>query len=335
MVKFHDVSKGIGYMSTAAVGLASAVSGVREALSYVLENYAHPDLLVPATALLGAAASYAGMKKLIHPLAKKSGAYISTVSKSLSGKKKLIPPTAAVVGAATLIGATPLQNSITGTTNAYERLDSIVSDYTDSYGPPTIPNAVLENAVNTTSKHSVKGRIARTLRYEPLIQEACATYNFSPELVIGLIAQESYGNPLQLNSTGDGGAGLGQFQPGTAQSMGLKTYGTSKRTGADKKHGSELKNLNQTIDENTLGVLDERFDPEKAIPALVTYLVQEKKRWKTDDIGALSAYNRGRPHKDAKNTAHVRGVLKYADAYKDQRLILESGNSLWHRIWAK
>jgi hypothetical protein len=97
-------------------------------------------------------------------------------------------------------------------------------------------------------RRTLEGKYQRTARWDNIFKYYEIKYNIEPGILAGLAMRESYGNPLQLNNRGDGGAGLFQFQPGTARYYGLNVYGDSYATGKDENHGKELlsllKNLN-------------------------------------------------------------------------------------------
>lgn len=173
------------------------------------------------------------------------------------------------------------------------------------------------------SKFSDKGKAERTARYDRKITELEDKYGMPAALFAGLIMTEGEGDPTRLNRSnkcryGDGGAGLAQFQPGTARSMGLKTYGRSRATGRDCKHGEELYFLKKRLnsDLGKLAAADERFHPDKALEASARYLDGLRRQggdWDT----AVCMYNRGKksrcPH--PKRVRHNRKVYYNQDVY--------------------
>jgi hypothetical protein len=164
--------------------------------------------------------------------------------------------------------------------------------------------------------YSTDGRFDRTVRWQKVIASAESKYQIPPCLVAGLIMQESMGNPLQVNTTNDGGAGLMMFQPGTAQEYGLKTFGSSKKTGRDTNHGQVIFEMLQAegFDYNRIRKKDERFDIEKSIYAGAKFLSELHGRFGTWDK-AVSAYNRGTPALIPMNTKHVRLVKNFQRYY--------------------
>lgn len=160
------------------------------------------------------------------------------------------------------------------------------------------------------------GRFLRTYRWSPFIEKAEKAYGIEKGLLAGLIMQESFGNPLELNSGNDGGAGLMMFQPGTAKAYGLKTFGRSSATGRDKIHGLAMKNLVEIHKYNyeKLSVLDERFHVGESIDAGAKFLNELHKRYQSWD-NAISAYNRGTPAVIPQSTKHVRMVRHFQKQY--------------------
>jgi len=164
--------------------------------------------------------------------------------------------------------------------------------------------------------YSTEGRYERTVRWHPVIAAAEARYHIQPCLLAGLIMQESMGNPLQVNSINDGGAGLMMFQPGTAHQYGLKTYGLSRKTGSDYDHGLAVAGLLKTnnYDYLTISKLDERFDVEKSIDSGARFLRDLYAQYGSWEK-AISAYNRGTPALIPDNTIHVRQVKTFQRYY--------------------
>jgi len=171
----------------------------------------------------------------------------------------------------------------------------------------------------SSKAYSKSGRYTRTARWAVQIRNTERKYEIPEGLLAGLIMQESMGNPLQLNTSDDGGAGLMMFQPGTAQEYGLKTYGNSKKTGRDKIHGKALRFLvkQNDYDYQKLSQIDQRFHINKSIEAGGKFLHDLHKRFGSWNA-ALSAYNRGKPATIPLNTRHVRMVKQFQNYYNSQ-----------------
>jgi len=170
--------------------------------------------------------------------------------------------------------------------------------------------------VLNTGLYDNYGRFVRTYRWHQTIRKAEQRYRIEENLLAGLIMQESMGNPLELNSGDDGGAGLMMFQPGTARQYGLKTYGNSKKTGRDVAHGRQLRNLviQKKFSYTELSRLDERFHVEKSVNAGARFLSELYERHSSWDK-AISAYNKGTPSAFPAATRHVRQVRHFQDQY--------------------
>ena len=168
----------------------------------------------------------------------------------------------------------------------------------------------------TTPKWTLQGRVERAERFRDLFEKYENKYSIPSGLLAGLAMQESYAEPITLNSTDDGGGGPMQFQPGTARSLGMKILGESNRTGRDFNHGRELRDLLERHDYNIdiIARIDERFDPTKAIPAAAFYLSHLKDRFGTWER-AVSAYRRGRPAINPMNTPDVTNIYAFMNAY--------------------
>ncbi len=195
--------------------------------------------------------------------------------------------------------------------------------------PESLENMVSKEldmgAVRESNKFSTKGRFLRTYRWDQIIADAETRHSIEPGLLAGLAMRESYGNPLELNSNYDGGAGLYMFQPGTARRMGLKIFGNSRATGRDRNHGLRLKHFvaGNRWDYDKLARADERFDVEKSSDAAARYLRGMYDRHGSWDA-ALSAYNRGNPVSNPRVTSHVKMTRAYQRHYLEQKRQLGS-----------
>ncbi|MEK6940442.1 MAG: transglycosylase SLT domain-containing protein [Nanoarchaeota archaeon] len=180
---------------------------------------------------------------------------------------------------------------------------------------PRIANN-LETVIESNITHAHE-RFVRTLRWDETISKAEEKYNIEKGLLAGLIMQESMGDPLSLNESNDGGAGLMMFQPGTARNYGLKVIGSSNKTGRDTDHGKQLRKLVDTQDRNyqVLAEIDERFDVNKSIDAGAKYLHDLHASHDSWDM-ALSAYNKGKPVRRPNSTQHVKSTRRFQWYYE-------------------
>ncbi len=174
--------------------------------------------------------------------------------------------------------------------------------------------------IGNSNKYSTKGRYLRTHRWDEITQNVEKKYGIEEGLLSGLQMRESFGNPLELNSGDDGGAGLMMFQPGTAKGYGLKVYDNAGATGRDRNHGRKLRELvrENGYDYEKLAAIDERFDVLKSTEAAGKYLKDLYDQYGSWD-DALSAYNRGTPAVNPKATGHVKTTREYQQYYLEQK----------------
>jgi len=170
----------------------------------------------------------------------------------------------------------------------------------------------------TAPRESTKGKFERTNRFDELIDKVEGKYGIQKGVLAALAMREGYGNPLQLNSSNDGGAGMIQMQPGMARHYGLKTFGKSKRLGRDRIHGKKLKKLldNINYDYGKAAKYDERFDVVKNVDAAGRMMRDLYKVYKNWDK-AISAYNVGQKKfsKVPTKTSHVKHVREFQKYY--------------------
>ncbi|MDP2672431.1 MAG: transglycosylase SLT domain-containing protein [Nanoarchaeota archaeon] len=191
------------------------------------------------------------------------------------------------------------------------------------YNLKNFSNEEQENKKNiipiTSSYKTTQGKFERTYRWDKILDEREKKHKIEKGLLKALGMREGEGDPLKLNESGDGGAGMWMFQPGTAKYCGLDIYGNSNKMGVDKSHGKKLKEL---VKENKynyekLAKLDERFDVYKSSDAAAKFLKKLYNQHGSWDK-ALSAYNRGQPAKNPEKTNHVKFIRKY-QAYYNSR----------------
>src|SRR3989344_4069961 len=195
-----------------------------------------------------------------------------------------------------------------------------------TYGIYNLKNSSNEEQENkkniisiTSSDKTIEGKFRRTYRWDKILDEREEKYKIEKGLLKALAMRESYGDPLRLNESGDGGAGLFMFQPGTAEYCGLDVYGNSDKMGVDKYHGKELKKLIKENKNNyeKMAKIDERFDVYKSSDAAAKFLKQLYKKHNSWDK-ALSAYNRGQPARNPDKTSHVKFVREYQKYYNNR-----------------
>lgn len=69
------------------------------------------------------------------------------------------------------------------------------------------------------------GRLQRSLRWRPVTKAVERRYGIPENILLAMIMQESFGNPIQPNMQMDGGLGLMHMQPVVAHNYGLDVYG--------------------------------------------------------------------------------------------------------------
>jgi hypothetical protein len=249
--------------------------------------------------------SWINKKGLIKGLSKR----INTFARNIEGK------------AMPWIRNVVLAGSIVGT--SYFLSDSVKDVYRDfsiirkKKEKLIIPEEIIDNEVKVIHPcETIKGKFERTYRWDEILDNVEDKYNLQRGIMKGLAMRESYGDLLRLNERGDGGAGLFMFQPGTANEYGLKVYGYSRRTGIDREHGRELKELvfKNKNDYSKLAEIDERFDILKSSEAAGKFLSKLYKKHGSWDK-TLSAYNRGTPARNPLATDHVKMTRKFQEYY--------------------
>lgn len=131
------------------------------------------------------------------------------------------------------------------------------------------------SSIQLAKKGTNIGDVQRTYRWKPVIEAVERKYGIPRGVLGGLVMQESYGDPLQPNATGDGGIGLVHTQGTTAKILGLHIYGNSYND-HDPKHGKQLDRMFddcgyviECVAEN-----DDRAHPLKNLDAIARYMLQ-------------------------------------------------------------
>lgn|GEM_PF-3592675 len=188
--------------------------------------------------------------------------------------------------------------------------------------------------IRDTNKYSTKGRYLRAHRWDSIVRNVEKKYQLEEGILTGLIMRESFGNPLELNSGDDGGAGLMMFQPGTAQAYNLKVLDDAGAVGKDRNHGRKLRKLvkDNNYDYDVLASIDERFDVLKSTDAAGRYLRELYDKY-GDWNKALSAYNRGHPADHPENTKHVKMVREFQRHYLEE--MVDAGKPVDQKVLTK
>lgn len=148
--------------------------------------------------------------------------------------------------------------------------------------------------VKLADKDSLNGRIQRTIRWKPFTDAVEKRYGIPEGVLLGLIMQESYGDPLQPNASDDGGIGLVHTQGTTARKLGLKIYGTST-SAADNNHGKSLAAMFQrcNYDFSCVSKSDDRAHPLKNLDAIARYVKEGYDFAKGKKVSDTKAWNAG------------------------------------------
>ncbi len=195
----------------------------------------------------------------------------------------------------------------------------------------SIDDTVDESAISvpiTESRFTTEGKFLRTYRWDNVISRVEELHGMPKGCLAGLAMVEGRGDPVSLNSTDDGGAGLYNCMPGTASDYGLKTFDGCMSTSADKKHGKGLRELVKKHNYNLgrLSRLDERFDWRKSTYAMGRMLADLRSRYGSWEK-AVSAFNQGTPAGNPGATQHVRYWKKYMDYYSERKEQVRSTGS--------
>ncbi len=177
--------------------------------------------------------------------------------------------------------------------------------------------------IKMTHPETLAGRYKRVVRWEDVLDSVETTYDVQEGLLPALAMQESCGDPLKVEKTGDGGAGLFMFQPGTAKGYDLQIFGNSNATGKDHKHGKKLKELLKKThyDMIKMASYDDRFDLKKATDAAARFLKDLYKRNHTW-TKSLYSYNRGHcsvSNAHAANYFHVKSIRLFQELWLEEK----------------
>lgn len=158
--------------------------------------------------------------------------------------------------------------------------------------PPSLPGLERTGRVGKGERE----RMASVRQYDSIIEDAARAAHIDPDYLRAMIRAESSGDVNAMS--GAGALGVMQFIPSTARDYGLRVDGE----------------------------VDERTDPERAIPAGARYFADLLKVYKDYDL-AVAAYNAGPgavdkyhgvpPFRETQN--HVRVVREYYDNFRHGR----------------
>lgn len=165
-------------------------------------------------------------------------------------------------------------------------------------------------------------------QYADIVKKAAEQYDVPEELIFAHLYRETGGRPYLINPK-SGVAGIAQFMPGTAQYFGLKMCDAecgglrhlrgSARADEYRRHGRRLQKVIDTYadsDPEKLKSIDERLDPEKAIPAAAHFMANNKKRCQSKDdllgqdlLGCTITLYHGSNYSNLVQNSKVRGYV--------------------------
>jgi hypothetical protein len=120
--------------------------------------------------------------------------------------------------------------------------------------------------VQLADEETVTGRLQRSLRWRPITTAVERCYGIRDNLLLAMVMQESYGNPIQPNMKMDGGLGLMHMQPVVANGFGLKVYG-DRHVLASRRYGRGLAEMLRSHNWDMRGIIphDDRIHPVRNI----------------------------------------------------------------------
>lgn len=170
----------------------------------------------------------------------------------------------------------------------------------------------------------------RTARWRPQIEQAAADAGVDPDRLEGLIFLESAGRPDAITANGiEGAVGLSQILAETGQNLlGLDVDVTASQrltrqiTRATRRgRAARIRDL-----EAQRRVVDERFDPAKALAGTVRYLTLARQRFGREDLAFVS-YHMG--------IGNLEGVLRAFSGQNGGRIarVVADAELDWPRVY--
>jgi hypothetical protein len=172
----------------------------------------------------------------------------------------------------------------------------------------------LSHVLYAKSPGGVLGSARRTERWRPLIDRVAARHGLAPARLEAIVFLESAGRAdARASNDLSAAAGLTQILAETGRDLlGLRVeVKTSERLTRGILRGRKVARR-----ERRRRVVDERFDPAKALEATARYLDFAKARLGRDDL-ALVAYHMGVGNLQQALAAYGKGSVPYAQLYFD------------------
>lgn len=199
----------------------------------------------------------------------------------------------------------------------YANLGTPKIGYVQKVGDHNFRNVQIAPKDDKDFNKNLIGRIQRTQRWANIIKVAEEKAKIPKNTIYAIIMNESYGDILQPNATGDGGIGLIHFQPGTARAYGLEILGHSNKQGRDLRHGKDIKEMLEDCryDLGCAVKYDDRIHPVIIVDAIVRYLKDgyaRKGNWQ----GAVQTINPGQK-------SYSKKIFRYRDAIEKLKPLAE------------
>lgn len=213
--------------------------------------------------------------------------------------------------------ALSLSSEDLGASTKYANLGTPKIGYVQKVNDHNFRNVQIAPKDDKDFNKNLIGRIQRTERWANIIRVAEEKAKIPKDTIYAIIMNESYGDILQPNATGDGGIGLIHFQPGTARAYGLEILGHSNKQGRDLRHGKDIKKMLEDCryDLGCAVEYDDRIHPVIIVDAIVRYLKDgyaRKGTWQ----GAVQTINPGQK-------SYSRKIFRYRDAIKKLKPLAE------------
>lgn len=154
--------------------------------------------------------------------------------------------------------------------------------------PPNLPVKECESpslrGVRLHDPFSDRGRMERSLRWEDITDAVEHRYGIPEGYLLGMVAQESMGDPTMPNKIGDAGLGLIHMQPLLTNQYGLKMI-TNSRKLRDFNQGKRINSMLRATNYDLvdLTAYDDRWHPVKNVDAAARMLADHYQRsgsWK-------------------------------------------------------
>jgi len=252
--------------------------------------------------------------------------------------KRLLPVAVAVVACVPALSEESLLHSVQQCRQPEPLCrDDASSEVETPDFPKAYPIPALSPSLYTSSagKHDSSWRdFLSVYRWDPLIRRVESGYHLEEGSLAGLVWHESHGLSLALGKSCD--AGLTQIIPTTAVMLGIQPLsGTEDLYDRPSECVARVRALlaqygckpnrpdsQPDCDYVSLGLADQRFDPNHNLEAAARYLAQESTGSQALDR-AFSAFNRGTPKRHPARTGYVRAARGFQQMYVERRERIE------------